>query len=181
MNMKKLDLGCGRAKTEGCLGIDVVALPGVDIVHNLSQFPWPLQSDDFELVVSNHYLEHVDDIIKSLGEIHRILASGGILRVRVPHYASDNFHSDLTHKVAFGYRSFDHYATNGNIAYDFYTTFKFEILEREIIFYRGKWPNPFKILGLHFLANRFPRVFERFFAYWLPPTELRFELRAVKT
>jgi len=179
--MKKLDLGCGRKKTEGCIGIDVVQLPGVDIVHNLSNFPWPLETNSFDFIYTNHYLEHVDDIIKTLREIHRISAPNGILKIRVPHYASDNFHSDLTHKVAFGYRSFDHYSINGNIDYDFYVNFKFEILSREIVFYLGRYPNFFKILGVHFLANKFPRIFERFFCYWIPPIELKFELRVIKS
>jgi hypothetical protein len=179
--MKPLDIGCGRAKTPGAVGIDRVALEGVDIVHDLDSFPWPIEDDSYEEVYANHFLEHVSDIVKTLGEIHRISVPDARVFVRVPHFASDNFHSDLTHKVAFGYRSFDHFACNGRIAYDFYAPFKFEILYRRIKFMSpfARF-DPFRIIGIEALANRFPRFFERFFVYWLPPVELQFELRVVK-
>jgi hypothetical protein len=36
------------------------------------------------------------------------------------------------------------------------------------------------LLGAHWLAQRFPSVYERFFAYILPAQSIRFELQAVK-
>jgi SAM-dependent methyltransferase len=131
---RSLDIGCGRNKTSGCIGIDRIALPGVDIVHDLDQFPWPFADDEFSVIYANHFLEHVSYILETLGEIHRICAPGGRLIVRVPRYASDNFHTDLTHKVAFGYRSFDQFSINGKTSYDFNAPFKFEILRRRIKF-----------------------------------------------
>jgi hypothetical protein len=101
--------------------------------------------------------------------------------IRVPHYASDNYNTDLTHKVRFGYRSFDHFSINGKIAYDFYVPFKFEILDRRIKFMSPlRRLDPFRMLGVEALANLFPRIYERFFVYWLPPAEIQFELRVVK-
>jgi len=178
---KSLDIGCGRSKTPGSIGIDRIALSGVDIVHNLEQFPWPFYNDEFSVIYANHFLEHVSDILGTLGEIHRISTASGRLIVRVPHYASDNFHTDLTHKIAFGYRSFDHFSINGKTAYDFYVPFKFEILSRRIKFMSPLIRlDPFRLLGIEALANMFPRIYERFFAYWLPPAEIQFELRIVK-
>jgi hypothetical protein len=40
--------------------------------------------------------------------------------------------------------------------------------------------DPFRMLGIETLANLFPRVYERFFVYLLPPAEIGFELRVVK-
>jgi SAM-dependent methyltransferase len=179
--IKSLDIGCGRSKTSGCTGIDRVRLPGVDIVHDLDQFPWPFPDDEFSIIYANHFLEHVGHILETLAEIHRICMPGGRLIIRVPHYASDNFHTDLTHKVAFGYRSFDHFSINGKTAYDFYVPFKFEILHRRIKFMSPlRRFDPFQIFGVETLVNMFPRVYERFFVYLLPPAEIRFELRVVK-
>jgi SAM-dependent methyltransferase len=178
---KSLDIGCGRCKTPGSIGIDRIALPGVDIVHDLDQFPWPFASDEFAIIYANHFLEHAGHILETLGEIHRICQANGRLIVRVPHYASDNFHTDLTHKVAFGYRSFDHFSINGKVDYDFYALFKFEILSRRIKFMSPlRRFDPFRLLGIEALVNMFPRVYERFFVYLLPPAEIQFELGVVK-
>jgi SAM-dependent methyltransferase len=180
-SVRSLDIGCGKSKALGCIGVDRVALPGVDIVHDLDHFPWPFSDDEFSIVYANHFLEHVSHIIETLAEIHRISTRDGRLICRVPHYASDNFHTDLTHKVAFGYRSFDHFSINGKAAYDFYAPFKFEILRRRIKFMSPlRRFDPFRILGIEALANMFPRIYERFFVYMLPPAEIQFELRVVK-
>ena len=38
----RLDIGCGANKAPGFVGMDMRALPGVDIVHDVEQYPWPL-------------------------------------------------------------------------------------------------------------------------------------------
>ena len=37
--MKILDLGCGEKKVNGAIGLDNLQLPGVDVVHELLNFP----------------------------------------------------------------------------------------------------------------------------------------------
>ncbi len=54
-----LDVGCGAFKRHGALGMDIRPLEGVDIVHDFSQFPWPIPDDVCMLVTANHVLEHV--------------------------------------------------------------------------------------------------------------------------
>lgn len=56
----KLDVGCGANKQPGFVGIDYRALPGVDIVHNLEQFPWPLPDKCASLASASHVLEHIN-------------------------------------------------------------------------------------------------------------------------
>lgn len=34
--MKKIDIGCGRYKVEGTLGVDIMEHENVDIVHDLN-------------------------------------------------------------------------------------------------------------------------------------------------
>ena len=43
--MKILDLGCGSVKVEGAVGLDNVGIPGVDIVHDLLDFPYPIENE----------------------------------------------------------------------------------------------------------------------------------------
>jgi len=43
--MKILDLGCGNNKRKEAVGIDREDRPGVDIIHNLDIFPWPIKDN----------------------------------------------------------------------------------------------------------------------------------------
>lgn len=48
----------------------------------------PFRSNSFQAVISNHSLEHFQDLPAALGEIGRILADGGALFIAVPDAAS---------------------------------------------------------------------------------------------
>jgi len=53
---KILELGCGANKTPGAVGVDRVAGPGVDVVHDLSRLPWPFPDNTFDEVRLSHIL-----------------------------------------------------------------------------------------------------------------------------
>ncbi len=55
----RIDLGCGARKQPGSIGMDVRPLPGVDIVHNINMYPWPIPDDVASLVMSSHLVEHI--------------------------------------------------------------------------------------------------------------------------
>lgn len=55
----KVDLACGDRKKEGYFGIDVVAIEGVDLVHDLNVYPWPLEDNSVDKINCSHYLEHI--------------------------------------------------------------------------------------------------------------------------
>ena len=73
--MKILDLGCGTAKVEGALGLDNIDIPGVDIVHDLLAFPYPLDNQSFDKIYLRNVIEHfhLNDLEKILKECSRIL------------------------------------------------------------------------------------------------------------
>lgn len=54
-----IDIGCGPSKRKGSLGMDVRPLPGVDIVHDFNNFPWPIPDNVAMLVTANHVMEHI--------------------------------------------------------------------------------------------------------------------------
>lgn len=54
-----IDIGCGENKMPGTIGIDYRAMPGVDIVWDLTKFPWPIPSGSIRAAVSNHVIEHI--------------------------------------------------------------------------------------------------------------------------
>jgi SAM-dependent methyltransferase len=102
-----LDLGCGARKTPGSIGLDRENLPGVDVVHDLGKYPYPLETSRFERIVMRHAAEHVDDVIRLMEEVHRIGKPGARVEIYAPHYTSSNSYRDPTHKHHFSLFSFD--------------------------------------------------------------------------
>lgn len=45
MNDIKLDVGCGQYKVAGYTGMDIRDVDGVDIIHDIQIFPWPLDDN----------------------------------------------------------------------------------------------------------------------------------------
>ena len=56
-----IDLGCGENKRPGCIGVDFRDAQGVDLVQNLSLFPWKAIPDNAaDVIYSSHLLEHIN-------------------------------------------------------------------------------------------------------------------------
>jgi len=186
-----LDLGCGERKKHipgaTVIGIDKFKLSGVDIVHDLNNFPYLFSENEFDEIICDDVLEHLDDVVKVMEELWRIGKPGGVIKISVPHFSSDNYFTDLTHKHPFSSRSFDFFdpAYAGKV-HQFYSLVKFRIRKKIISFGevlrsgRKHFPNLHKIFGIQWLVNKFPRVYEKFFAFIFPATELYFELVILK-
>ena len=56
--MKILDLGCGENKVTNSIGLDNVNLPDVDIVHDLMDFPYPIENESIDKIYLRHVIEH---------------------------------------------------------------------------------------------------------------------------
>ena len=109
MTRKKLNLGSGSDTKDGWVNLNIVALPGIDVVHDIEKLPLPFEKDTFDEIVAQDILEHVD-YVPVLKDLHRILADGGKLHIRVPHYTSRNNYTDPTHKKRFSVSTFDYFA-----------------------------------------------------------------------
>jgi len=105
--MKILDLGCGDNKVEGAVGLDNIALPEVDIVHDLLHFPYPIKDNSFDIIYLRHVIEHfnIDKINNIMNECYRILKKDGQLFIHVPHVFSIAAFTDPTHKQYFTFGS----------------------------------------------------------------------------
>ena len=86
--MKILDVGCGVNKTSGSIGLDNNPRTGADVIHDLGQIPYPFTDNEFDLVVSNHVIEHIPDVMAFVSELHRITKNGGTIKILTPHYTS---------------------------------------------------------------------------------------------
>lgn len=93
----ELNLGCGRLVHPGAVNVDHVALPGVDVVHDLDVTPWPLPTAHFDQITAAQIFEHLSNPVGFMVECHRVLKPGGLLWLSVPHWQSENSFTDPTH------------------------------------------------------------------------------------
>ena len=96
----QLDIGCGGNKQERFTGIDKRELPGVDIVHDLEHFPWPLADESCRTLIASHFVEHLNPkiMIDFMNEAWRILESHGTFAIAVPYAGSRGYWQDPTHQ-----------------------------------------------------------------------------------
>ncbi len=107
----RLDLGCGRRKHSGAIGVDSVQLDTVDVLCDLSARPFPFASECADEVILSHVLEHftIEEIHSILDEVYRILQVQGVVTISVPHSFSPASNSDPTHKTRFTFGTWYHF------------------------------------------------------------------------
>ena len=168
-----LNLGCGNRQLPDAVNLDSNARVHPDVVHDLNSRPWPFDNDFFQAVTAYDAIEHCDDVIATMEEIHRISRNGAIVKITVPHFSCANTYIDPTHKHQFGHGSF-HYVTCEN-AFSFYTDKLYRRRVSRIVFAESIVN---KVVS--WLANRFPESYERRWAWIFPAWFLYFELEEIK-
>lgn len=130
--MRKLDLGCGKNKAEGYIGIDKYLYPCVDIVRDIDRHGLPFDSDSVDEVRAFHFLEHCHDLIFVMNEIWRVLRPGGRAVIRVPCIeVGTGAFRDPTHVRYFNSDSFA-YFTNSAWVYDSLNIKPFKLLDNAL-------------------------------------------------
>jgi len=83
----KLDVGAGPFKQAGFIGMDRVKLRGVDIVHDIQKFPWPIPNNICSTILMSHVWEHVEPKYRSrlMDECWRIIRYDGQLLISAPY------------------------------------------------------------------------------------------------
>jgi 2-polyprenyl-3-methyl-5-hydroxy-6-metoxy-1,4-benzoquinol methylase len=152
-----LDIGCGRNKLPGSVGLDYMDLPGVDIVANLDE-RLPFEDGEFDVVHSNQVLEHVPNMIGLIGEIHRVLKPSGLMIARVPYFRSSWAAVDPTHIRNFTLLSLN-YFSKGTYEYENYRFSETSFSELTTYLDDNYPPGPLRLL-FSSLARRWPHRFE---------------------
>ena len=175
---KVLDVGCGSRKLPGAVGIDRVRTSAADIVHDMEIFPWPLKDDEFDVVFLNHSLEHMENLLKTISEIHRIAKKGGRIIIQVPYFRSVDAFSDPTHRHFFTAHSLDYFLQGeGRASYN-YVPVRFQKLG----FWYG-WPgapkNSLRRL-MKYVIHRHPDFYDQYLSIIFPLPCLTWELEVLK-
>ena len=170
--MDILDVGCGDARDpRATCGIDVRKYPGVDVVHDLERFPWPIEQSRFDRIICRDIIEHIEDVTRTMEELHRISRPGGRIEIWTPHFSHPNSFHDPTHKHHFTLGTFDYFT--GDRAYPRYLNCQFRMVERTLLF------DKHEPLG-KLLARLNARLYEKQFSHLFPPRGLYFEIEVVK-
>lgn len=124
-----LDIGCGNNKTMGAIGLDRVKTNDVDILCDIGQ-SLPFKNEVIDKIIANHVLEHVDDVIKTIEEFHRVLKLGGVAIIEVPHVRSPDAFMDPTHKHFFTIMTMDYFTAES--AFKYYSHARLKIIRKEL-------------------------------------------------
>ena len=101
----KVDIGGGLYPRAGYLTVDQ---EGADITCDLNE-GIPLPNNSVGVINASHVLEHLKDPIKSMREIHRVLAHGGWAMIEVPSTDGRGAWQDPTHVSYWNEHSFWYY------------------------------------------------------------------------
>lgn len=132
-----ISLGAGTEIEEGWINADIVPLPGIGVVHNLMQYPWPWADKSADYIKAKDIIEHMathlpdgrNSVIAFIEECHRILKPGGTLWIQTPSWDADFLWIDPTHVRGFDIRSFDFFDpdTDFGRSTGFYSDCKFKV------------------------------------------------------
>lgn len=96
----KLDIGCGKNKQPGHVGIDLIAFNGVDHVLNAASDRLPYDDSTVEEVFTSHFVEHLtsEERCHFFNEVWRVLKPGAKATIITPHWSNARAYGDPTHK-----------------------------------------------------------------------------------
>jgi len=94
-----IDVGCGEACQPEFIGMDKRDLEGVDIVHDVEVFPWPIEDDSVHVLMMSHIVEHIKPWLQIdfINEAWRVLKPKGMLLISTPYGGSFRYNQDPTH------------------------------------------------------------------------------------
>lgn len=138
----QLRLGAGIKSDPEALNIDVRNLDGIDIVHDLTRFPWPVEDNQFNIVVARDVIEHIPPIRKNgkdllvhfIEEVYRVSKTGATCLFKFPHPDEKHQFGDPTHYRHIKPSMFTHFCPNsGRWGKSINTNAKFKMLDNEYI------------------------------------------------
>ncbi len=132
----KLDVGCGKDKQKGFVGLDIIKHPKVDIIHDVQKFPWPVPNSVCFQILMSHLWEHIEPKYRFqlMDECWRICRHDGQLLISAP-YA--NSIGAAAHPA--------HYGCPNGLTFTFFDP-NYELFHATSY----QQPKPWKIKSLHY-------------------------------
>jgi len=184
-----LDIGCGRQKEAGAIGLDMNPATDADVLADVSSSPLPVRPESVDRIFIRHIIEHVDSPLRFMEELHAAARDGAKIEGVTPHFSNPCSFADPTHKHHFSLMFLNFFSGDGERASSgwrlwanrflecyyppipFYTRARFEIIERRITFCRlHRW------IGVAWLANQFPEIWEFHFSGFFRARDIVFRL-----
>lgn len=136
----RLNLGSGSRPIQGYTNVDILPMPGVDVVCDL-EVRLPFDDNSVMEVTGEHVLEHINNFVPLMQELHRICANGAELHFRIPYYTSESAFKDPTHVRYMSERTFSYFsrrAQKDEHLPDYNLDMDFEILGFDYLYHR-RW------------------------------------------
>ncbi len=142
----KVELGCGKNKKEGFVGVDIAPRESVDLVADLRR-GLPFAESSVTELRAIHLFEHISDTAGLMGEVYRACAPGALVTIEVPYARSDGAFADPTHVSLFTEGTWE-YFDRGRKAWEFYQfDFDFKIKSLRFNYLKGKTLKRIPLVG----------------------------------
>ena len=171
-----LDVGCGLNKKPSSIGVDFNRDTAADVLADINRGALPFRDSSFERVELIHVIEHVDDIVATMEELHRVCRSGGVIRLETPHYTDFSSFCDPTHRWHLNSYSFRYFTEDGG--YSYYS--RSRLRERSL---HIKLLKLWKLLGFELLINHVRparKFWEHYLCFVIRGKAMVFEFEPVK-
>jgi predicted SAM-dependent methyltransferase len=179
--MKALILGAGTKRYESfadCTTVDINPRTNPTVVHNLNRMPYPFEDDVFDIIVLEHVLEHLDDVVAVMEELHRIARPQAKLIITVPYFRSIWAHIDPTHKQCFSWDTLSYFDVNHPYQQKYrMTDCEFVIEDRQYNLDIDQ--TLFQKVLIEF-AHRYPHAYERHISQIFPLEVLTYKMKVLK-
>jgi predicted SAM-dependent methyltransferase len=151
--MIKIDLGAGRVRRKGYIGVDRLRSEGVDVVCDAER-KLPFLDNTVDEVFSRHLFEHVRNLIPLFEEVHRICKPGALVIINVPYYTSVKAYKDPTHVNWFTEKTFEYFEGKNWENFDFPFRGSYRVKKIDYLYQRPfhKWI-PFMSFWRRILMN----------------------------
>jgi len=135
--LQMIDIGGGIDGKPGYLTIDQ---EGGNITYDLNN-GIPMPDNSCYIVNASHIIEHLQNPLHTMKEIHRVLAHGGWAFIQVPSTDGRGAFQDPTHVSYWNQNSFWYYTRKEQARYIRNNTIKFQVSRLETVFPSDWWKN----------------------------------------
>ena len=171
-----LDVGCGRNKRPGAIGVDSNRDTAADVIADINQNRLPFRDGVFEKIWAVHVIEHVADVIATIEELHRVSRPGSVIVIETPHYTDFSSFCDPTHRWHLNSFSFRYVTEEGGFSYYSRSRLRQRKLQVKLL---KLW----KLLGFEFAVNHsftFRKFWEHYLCFVVRGKAMVFEFEVVK-